>query len=276
MNAHKQLAKLNKHSTVSALVLTVALLCGIVGLGLYSVMAEPNGGYKVSDLEVRQGEDRQWYAYEKGTTTKATTYYGVVPNSYGWWRVEAGKVNFKAHGVFYNDYGYWLVTGGKVNFKFDGFLELDNIVSQKNGSTIYSDERGEQIAKAKGKTAFWLLDDGCGLAPDYLRVIAEEAQKRALHHIVCPNPLHPEEPEAVFLPERRLAFLTAAATGGVAGETVRHVRLDSIPDIERRRALRSAMRADAKLQQALLSMAEKHLQSAAILYEEIRVWETER
>ena len=93
MNAHKQLAKLNKHSTVSALVLTVALLCGIVGLGLYSVMAEPNGGYKVSDLEVRQGEDRQWYAYEKGTTTKATTYYGVVPNSYGWWRVEAGKVN---------------------------------------------------------------------------------------------------------------------------------------------------------------------------------------
>ncbi len=122
----------------------------------------------------------------------------------------------------------------------------------------------------------WLLDDGCGLAPDYLRVIAEEAQKRALHHIVCPNPLHPEEPEAVFLPERRLAFLTAAATGGVAGETVRHVRLDSIPDIERRRALRSAMRADAKLQQALLSMAEKHLQSAAILYEEIRVWETER
>ena len=94
MNAHKQLAKLNKHSTVSALVLTVALLCGIVGLGLYSVMAEPNGGYKVSDLEVRQGEDRQWYAYEKGTTTKATTYYGVVPNSYGWWRVEAGKVNF--------------------------------------------------------------------------------------------------------------------------------------------------------------------------------------
>ena len=160
MEAHKQLNKLNQHSTVSALVLTVALLCGIVGLGLYSVMAEPNGGYKVSDLEVRQGEDRQWYAYEKGTTTKATTYYGVVSNSYGWWRVEAGKVNFKAHGVYYNDYGYWLVTGGKVNFKFDGFLELDNIVSQKNGSTIYSDERGEQIAKAKGKTAFWLLDDG--------------------------------------------------------------------------------------------------------------------
>ena len=160
MEAHKQLNKLNQHSTVSALVLTVALLCGIVGLGLYSVMAEPNGGYKVSDLEVRQGEDRQWYAYAKGTTTKATTYYGVVPNSYGWWRVEAGKVNFKAHGVYYNDYGYWLVTGGKVNFKFDGFLELDNAVSQKYGSTIYSDERGEQIAKAKGKTAFWLLDDG--------------------------------------------------------------------------------------------------------------------
>ena len=51
MEAHKQLNKLNQYSTVSALVLTVALLCGIVGLGLYSVMAEPNGGYKVSDLD---------------------------------------------------------------------------------------------------------------------------------------------------------------------------------------------------------------------------------
>ena len=157
---NKHLAKLNNHSALSALVLTVLLLVGIVGLGLYAVSAEPNGGYKVSDLEVRQAEDHQWYAFEKGTNTRATTYTGVVPNSMGWWRIENGKVNFKAHGVYYNDYGYWLITGGKVNFKYDGFLELDYVVSQKNGSTIYSSERGEQIAKPKGRTAYWYLDDG--------------------------------------------------------------------------------------------------------------------
>ena len=160
MTIQKYLNKLNQHSVLSALVLTVVLLCSIVGLGLYTVMAEPNGGYKVSDLEVRQAEDRQWYAYEKGTNNKAMTYTGVVPNRLGWWRVENGKVNFKAHGVYYNDYGYWLVTGGKVNFKYDGFLEIDNVVSQKNGSAIYSDERGQTVGKPKGKTAFWYLDDG--------------------------------------------------------------------------------------------------------------------
>ncbi|MBQ3327343.1 MAG: SGNH/GDSL hydrolase family protein, partial [Clostridia bacterium] len=128
--------------------------------GLYTVMAEPNGGYQVSDLEVRQAEDRQWYAYETGTNNKAVTYTGIVPNHLGWWRVENGKVNFKAHGVYSNDYGYWLVTGGKVNFKYDGFLEIDNVVSQKNGSAIYSDELGQTVGKPKGKTAFWYLDDG--------------------------------------------------------------------------------------------------------------------
>ncbi|MBQ8925045.1 MAG: hypothetical protein IJ051_02140, partial [Clostridia bacterium] len=160
MEAHNPLAQLNKHNVLSALVLTVAILAGIVGLGLYSVFADPTGGYKVSDLEVRQAEDRQWYAFEKGTNNKAMNYYGIVPNQYGWWRIENGKVNFKAHGVYYNDYGYWLVTGGKVNFKYDGYLEIDNVVSQKYGSTIYSNERGEQIAKPKGKTAFWYLEDG--------------------------------------------------------------------------------------------------------------------
>ena len=160
MNFQKHLEKLNQHSVLTALVLTVALLCGIVGLGLYTVMAEPNGGYKVSDLEVRQAEDRQWYAYEKGTNTKAATYTGIVPNKFGWWRVENGKVNFKAHGVYYNDYGYWLVTGGKVNFKYDGFVEIDYVVSQRNGSAIYSDERGQTVGKPTGRTAFWYRTDG--------------------------------------------------------------------------------------------------------------------
>ena len=154
MNFQKHLEKLNQHSVLSALVLTVALLCGIVGLGLYTVFAEPAGGYKVSDLEVRQAEDRQWYAYEKGTNTKATTYTGIVPNSLGWWRVENGRVNFKAHGVYYNDYGYWLVTGGKVNFKYDGFLEIDYVVSdqlQRREARHHPDPQG-LVAREKRKS----------------------------------------------------------------------------------------------------------------------------
>lgn len=55
------------------------------------------------------------------------SYTGVASNSYGWWRVENGKVNFKANGVYSNDYGWWDVEGGKVNF---------------NGNSIYSNSYG--------------------------------------------------------------------------------------------------------------------------------------
>ncbi len=44
-------------------------------------------------------------------------YTGVASNKFGWWRVENGKVNFKATGIYQNDYGWWCVESGKVNFK---------------------------------------------------------------------------------------------------------------------------------------------------------------
>lgn len=46
-------------------------------------------------------------------------YTGVASNKLGWWRVENGKVNFKATGIYQNDYGWWRVETGKVNFKAD-------------------------------------------------------------------------------------------------------------------------------------------------------------
>ena len=160
MNTQKSLNQLKKHNILTALVLTVVLLCGIVGLGLYSVMAAENGGYKTGDLEVRQDEARQWCVYEKGSNTKVPNIYSVVSNSLGWWRVENSKVNFNANGVYFNDFGFWLVNSGKVNFKYTGFLQLDYTVNRKNGSPIYSDERGVTIGKPKGNTAFWLIEDG--------------------------------------------------------------------------------------------------------------------
>lgn len=33
-------------------------------------------------------------------------YTGVAQNKNGWWRIENGKVNFKATGVYQNDYGW--------------------------------------------------------------------------------------------------------------------------------------------------------------------------
>ena len=52
-------------------------------------------------------------------------YTGVASNNLGWWRVENGKVNFKATGIYQNDYGWWRVETGKVNFKANGIYQND-------------------------------------------------------------------------------------------------------------------------------------------------------
>lgn len=153
------LSKTQNH--ILSLVLTVALLCSVVGIGFYSVKAAENGGYRTSDLEVRQDADDGWYAYLKGTSIKASHYYGVVSNNLGWWRIENGKVNFKANGVFRNDYGYWVVHGGKVDFNYHGFLQLDHTVHPKYGSPIYSNSKGKTVRTPKGKSTFWYLKQGC-------------------------------------------------------------------------------------------------------------------
>ena len=74
--------RLTKLNTVwTALALTVALLVGVVGLGLYSVRAAENGGYKTEELELRKASDNNWYTYDIKTNMPVTDYTGVAKNS---------------------------------------------------------------------------------------------------------------------------------------------------------------------------------------------------
>ncbi len=146
-----------KNNYWTALVLTVALLLGVVGLGLYSVYSAENGGYEPNDLTIKQAPDNAWYTYEKdygvdkqtlkadATDLKVDNYTGVASNEYGWWRVENGKVNFKANGIYANEYGYWYVKNGKVQFGYTGYLEANYYVHRDNGSPLYSDEEGTSL-----------------------------------------------------------------------------------------------------------------------------------
>ncbi|MBO7690736.1 MAG: hypothetical protein J6T14_07910 [Clostridia bacterium] len=64
---------------------------------------------------VVQGPDGKWGYYVDDALQ--TGYTGIKSNSYGWWRIENGLVNFNATGVYKNEYGWWRVEEGKVNFK---------------------------------------------------------------------------------------------------------------------------------------------------------------
>ena len=74
-------------------------------------------------------------------------YTGVASNNLGWWRVENGKVNFKATGIYQNDYGWWRVETGKVNFSLGWWKVKDSkvdfsftgIASNKNGDWYVKD-----------------------------------------------------------------------------------------------------------------------------------------
>ena len=166
---------------LTTLVLTLALLFSVVGLGLYSAQAEEET-YASSELTVKRGPDGLWYSYlaDPASDTQSLTadsfddmvlYTGVAKNSKGWWRVEAGRVNFKANGVYKNDRGYWLVKNGKVDFTYAGFLSLNSKVDPIDGSPSNSDERGTPLDRPKasegtnataisGKKSFWYLEGG--------------------------------------------------------------------------------------------------------------------
>lgn len=115
----------------------------------------------------------------------------------------------------------------------------------------------------------YVLDNACGLAEDYLRVIREYALRRGLRLIVCPDPLLPERTEAVLIPSLRLAFLAAPEKVQLSDVSTRHIRLDAVPDAARLRALRTQMRADARLQRQAIDAAIRQLQAAKLLHDEL-------
>lgn len=107
----------------------------------------------------------------------------------------------------------------------------------------------------------WLLDNGLGLAHVYLEKLAALARERGYDVLLCPDPLEPELPEAVLLPDAGIGFLAADRKALPEGLPVwRHLRLDTLaaplaPDA--RTKLRQMRRESAALYAAAVdSLAE--------------------
>ena len=100
-----------------------------------------------------------WITVSK-KTGKKVKYTGIAQNKNGWWRVESGKVNFKATGVYKNDYGWWYCKKGKVQFNYTGIQKNSNgwwrIVKGKvdfNANGVFENEYGWWYCKG-GKVQF--------------------------------------------------------------------------------------------------------------------------
>ena len=115
----------------------------------------------------------------------------------------------------------------------------------------------------------YTLDNDFGLADSYLRAVADAAQQRGISVILCPNAMFPQHLEAVLLPELSLAFLGIDSRKSWDGPTVRHIRLDAMPDTDRIRAMRTRFRTAAKLYAQLLGQAHATLSRAKELHDEL-------
>ena len=115
----------------------------------------------------------------------------------------------------------------------------------------------------------YLLDDGCGLAEEFLHTVRTHAVRCGLNVISCPDALIPSRTQAVLVPSRGVGFLAGTAADVPDGLSQRHIRLDVLPDPERQRTLRRAMRSDARQQQLALERAVEQLRMAALLHNEL-------
>jgi hypothetical protein len=116
---------------------------------------------------------------------------------------------------------------------------------------------------------FYIVDNALGFAGAYLSEICRSAQERGADVIYLPDPLTPDTPEGVILPQAELGFFVRGAIEPPEGAVVRNVRLDALADPAEVRAAKPALRVASKLREALVSEAVSSLAQAKQLHDEL-------
>lgn len=104
------------------------------------------------------------------------------------------------------------------------------------------------------------IDDRFGLAQIYLSEVAESAASRGENTLLCPNPLCPDELDAVLLPEYSLGF--AAASAVPVKNPWRHIRLDALIPADRIKAHKAEIKQRERLSRELKDSAIGYLAKA--------------
>ena len=113
----------------------------------------------------------------------------------------------------------------------------------------------------------YVLDNTLGLGHAALTQLAALAQARGYDMICCHDPLEPEKPEALLLPELSLAFLAVEDASLPLPEPVRRVRLDALAARYLDGSDRPLLRQRRRESRAMLAAAEETLAKAKALHD---------
>ena len=113
---------------------------------------------------------------------------------------------------------------------------------------------------------FYLLDNRLCLGEAALTQAADAAVSAGYDVFLCPNPLIPDVPEAVLIPELSLGFIVSTSALSVIRHD-RRIRLDALVSSERMRAMRHEIRRCEKISEAALENAVTALSEAKSLHE---------
>ena len=104
----------------------------------------------------------------------------------------------------------------------------------------------------------YALDNALGLGHVFLQRFAATALERGCRVILCPDPLEPEKPEALLLPEQSLALIAVDRSVSLTFAPDRRMHLDALAELpEERSALRQCRRESALLlSSAVASLAD--------------------
>lgn len=206
--------------------------------------------------------------------------------------IEAVTVHYKAY--YKQAYGFLRAAGAVRSATAPGLVTADTAAAvEKRAAAAARREFGSRHGSTSGKAVrrfvsaltcqgqvalaetvralcprMILLENQCGLADSFLQTVLEYGLQAGAQAIVCPDPLCPEQTEAVLFPGQGLGFL-AAAKRWKPLPTERTIHLDALSDQTAFRTCRTELRENEKLQAALLDRAAAALQNAKDLHDQL-------
>ena len=115
----------------------------------------------------------------------------------------------------------------------------------------------------------YVLDNGLGLGHKALKLLADKAAARGYDAMLCPDPLEPEKPESLLLPEARLGFLCAEPGDNLPPLPCRRLHLDAPALRMLSPEEKAALRRRKRESRAMLSAATETLARAKALHDKL-------
>lgn len=113
------------------------------------------------------------------------------------------------------------------------------------------------------------VESAYGLSDVFLQRILDHCKELGCPVILCPDPITPEKPEAILVPEKSIAFISSPGGRSFPVSPWRRIRLDTLMDKQPSKECFDRFRACGMLRAGLLREAEGALRQAKTYHDEL-------